>query len=613
EILTARMIDRPIRPLFPEGMLNETQVVATVLSIDDKSDPDILALIGASAALTISNIPFDGPLGAVRVGIIDDQFVLNPTFEEREKSGLDLVIVANEEDVVMLEAGADQISEERMTEAIKFGHEGLKPLIEAQKRFREAVGKPKREDISRVEVDLELYNKIREKVTDRFNRILLMSDKQQRMEALDLLRGELIEQEIKGGNESPEQAVKAALGKLEKEIVRDIILKGGKRVDGREFGQIRKLESDVNLLPRTHGSALFTRGETQALAVTTLGTGSDEQIIDALEGESKRTFMLHYNFPPFSVGEARPMRGPGRREIGHGALAAKALKPVLPSSEEFPYTIRLVSEILESNGSSSMATVCASSMSLMGGGVPVKAAVGGIAMGLLKDGDNYVILTDIAGVEDHYGDMDFKVAGTVDGITAVQMDMKVKGVRYDILVDGFEKARKARLEVLEHMSHAIAQPAAEIAETAPRIVSLKVKVDKIREIIGPGGKMIRKIIAETGADINVEDDGTCQVSSPDKASLENAVQMIQDIIVEPEVGRVYEGRITKLMNFGAFCEFMPGREGLIHVSEISSDYVKDASEHLAEGDEVKVVLFEIDSQGRNNLSIKRVKDLEEKG
>ena len=612
-ILTARMIDRPIRPLFPEGMLNETQVVATVLSIDDKSDPDILALIGASAALTISNIPFDGPLGAVRVGIIDDQFVLNPTFEEREKSGLDLVIVANEEDVVMLEAGADQISEERMTEAIKFGHEGLKPLIEAQKRFREAVGKPKREDISRVEVDLELYNKIREKVTDRFNRILLMSDKQQRMEALDLLRGELIEQEIKGGNESPEQAVKAALGKLEKEIVRDIILKGGKRVDGREFGQIRKLESDVNLLPRTHGSALFTRGETQALAVTTLGTGSDEQIIDALEGESKRTFMLHYNFPPFSVGEARPMRGPGRREIGHGALAAKALKPVLPSSEEFPYTIRLVSEILESNGSSSMATVCASSMSLMGGGVPVKAAVGGIAMGLLKDGDNYVILTDIAGVEDHYGDMDFKVAGTVDGITAVQMDMKVKGVRYDILVDGFEKARKARLEVLEHMSHAIAQPAAEIAETAPRIVSLKVKVDKIREIIGPGGKMIRKIIAETGADINVEDDGTCQVSSPDKASLENAVQMIQDIIVEPEVGRVYEGRITKLMNFGAFCEFMPGREGLIHVSEISSDYVKDASEHLAEGDEVKVVLFEIDSQGRNNLSIKRVKDLEEKG
>jgi len=610
-ILTARMIDRPIRPLFPEGMLNETQVIATVLSIDDKNDSDILAIIGASAALTISDIPFDGPIAAARVGFVDGQFVLNPTFEEMEKSELDLIITANEEDVIMLEAEADQFPEEKMIEAIRFGHESIKPLIALQKELRKKEGKPKREDVTRVELNEELYHKIKDKVTGRLNEILAMPDKQQRMEALDMLNNELVEKEIEEGNESPELDVKTVIGKLEKEVVREIILMSKKRVDGRDFEEIRDLASEVNLLPRTHGSALFTRGETQALAVTTLGTGSDEQIIDALEGESKRTFMLHYNFPPFSVGEAKPMRGPGRREIGHGALAAKALRPVMPSPEEFPYTVRIVSEILESNGSSSMATVCASSMALMGGGVPVKAAVGGIAMGLLKEGDDYVLLTDIAGVEDHYGDMDFKIAGTEKGITAVQMDIKIKGLNYDILCEGFESALKARLKILEHMSKTVKEPFADISKTAPRIVTINVKVDKIREVIGPGGKIIRKIIADTGADINIEDDGTCQVASADKESLDRAVQMIGDIIAEPEVGKVYQGKITKLMAFGAFCEFMPGKEGLIHVSELSVEYVKEVTAVVKEGDAVEVLLFEIDGQGRNNLSIKRAQQLKE--
>jgi len=609
-ILTSRMIDRPIRPLFPEGMLNETQVVATVLSIDDENDPDILAVTGASAALTISDIPFDGPIAAARVGLIDGNFVLNPTFEESENSELDLIVVANEQDVLMLEAGADEVSEDRMIEAIKFGQEGIKPLIAAQKDLQKKVGKPKREDITKVEIKQELFDKISAGASGKLKEILMMPEKQPRREALDDLLKGYVEQESAAGNETAEFDVKTAFHKLEKAVVRDIILGTKKRVDGRKFDEIRPLSSEVNMLPRTHGSALFTRGETQSLAVTTLGTGSDEQIIDALEGESKRTFMLHYNFPPFSVGEARPMRGPGRREIGHGALAAKALKPVLPLGDDFPYTIRIVSEILESNGSSSMATVCAGSLALMGSGVPVKAAVSGIAMGLLMDGDDHVVLTDIAGVEDHYGDMDFKVAGTDKGITAVQMDLKIKGLSFDVLSAGFEQAKKGRLEILDHMSHTIAEPAKDVADTAPRIVTIKVHVDKIRDVIGPGGKMIRKIIADTGADINIEDDGSCQVASSDRESLEKALQMIKDITAEPEVGKVYEGKITKLMNFGAFCEFMPGQEGLIHVSELSNSYVKEVSDVVKEGDAVKVVLFEIDSQGRNNLSIKRAEQME---
>ncbi|MFQ5952136.1 MAG: polyribonucleotide nucleotidyltransferase [Candidatus Omnitrophota bacterium] len=607
-ILTCRMIDRPIRPLFPSGMANEVQVVATVLSSDGKNDSDMLALVGASAALSISDIPFNGPIGALRVGLVGGEFILNPAFKEMNESELDLVVVANEGSVIMLEAGSDKISEEKMLEAIKFGHESLKPLIEIQKELSKKIGKKKREDITIAEVNEELYEKFKKKTPDELKVILQLPSKQQRTEGLDLLEKKLVEDEGGAGDEEMEMNVRLALAKVEKEVVRDYVLKNKKRVDGREFDQIRDLYSDVNILPGTHGSGLFTRGETQALAVTTLGTSSDEQIIDALEGEFMKTFMLHYNFPPFSVGEMRPMRGPGRREIGHGALAEKALKPVVPSKEEFPYTVRIVSEILESNGSSSMATVCASSLSLMATGVPVSNAVSGIAMGLIKEGDDYAILTDIAGAEDHFGDMDFKAAGTKDGVTAVQMDLKIEGISYDILKEAFEKAKKARLEILDHMSKTIAEPQKEISPNAPRIVTIKVKVDKIRDVIGPGGKVIRKIIADTGADINIEDDGTCQVASADKESLDKAVGMIEDIIQEPEVGKVYEGKITKIMAFGAFCEFIPGQEGLIHVSELSDKYVKEVADVVKEGQIVKVKLIGIDEQNRVKLSIKQVEE-----
>ncbi len=606
EILTARMIDRPIRPLFPEGMLNEVQVVATVLSSDGKNDSDILALIGASAALTISDIPFNGPIGGVRVGLVNDEFVVNPTFKELEESKLDLVVVANEESVVMLEAGANMIGEEKVMEGIKVAHGSLKALIDIQKQLHEKAGKPKREDITFIEVNEEMRRKVSEKASDKLLKILQLSGKHERAESLENLKKQLIEEEGPESSETLEQDVTLALAKLEKELARDFILKSKKRLDGRKFDEIRSLNSDINVLPRTHGSALFTRGETQALAVTTLGTSADEQRIETLAGEGFKTFMLHYNFPPFSVGETKPMRGPGRREIGHGALAEKALKPVLPLREKFPYTVRIVSEILESNGSSSMATVCASSLSLMCSGVPITDAISGIAIGLVKEGAEHVILTDIAGAEDHHGDMDFKVAGTKNGITAVQMDLKVKGIGYDILEEAFGRAKKARLEILDHMSKTIAEPLKEVAPNAPRIVTLMVKPDKIRDVIGPGGKVIRKIIAETGADINIEDDGSCQVASADKTSLDKAVEMIEGIIAEPEVGKVYDARITKIMNFGAFCEFLPGQEGLIHVSELADQYVKDVSSVVKEGQKVKVKVIGVDEQNRVKLSMKQV-------
>lgn len=606
EILTSRMIDRPIRPLFPEGMLNEVQIVATALSSDGKNDSDVLALIGASAALTISDIPFNGPIGGVRVGLVGDDFIVNPIFGEMEESKLDLVVVGNEESVIMLEAGAEMITEEKALEAIKVAHEAVKPLISAQKEFAKKAGKAKRQDITLGQISEEVYSKVKEKAPGKLKEIHQTPQKQKRIEMLEELEKELIEAAGEE-NENAESDVKAALGKVEKDTIREFILKNKKRVDGRAFDEIRSLSSEVNVLPRTHGSGLFTRGETQALAVTTLGTSSDEQRVETLMGEGLKTFMLHYNFPSFSVGEVGPMRGPGRREIGHGALAEKALKPVIPSKETFPYTVRIVSEILESNGSSSMATVCASSLSLMASGVPVKDAVGGIAMGLLTDGDSHVILTDIAGVEDHYGDMDFKVAGTKDGVTAIQMDLKVKGISYKILEEAFLEAKKARLKILSHMAETIKEPLKDIAPNAPRIVTLKIKSDRIKDVIGPGGKMIRKIIAETGADINIEDDGSCQIASADKESLDKAVEWVKGITAEPEIGKVYAGRITKLMNFGAFCEFLPNQEGLIHVSELSDKFVKEVSDVVKEGQEVKVKLIGIDEQNRVKLSIKAVK------
>jgi len=574
-ILTSRMIDRPIRPLFPKGMLNEVQVVATVLSYDGQNDPDVAALTGASAALTISEIPFDGPVAGARVGMIDGELVLNPAAMDMERSELDVIMVANDESVVMLEAGASGLSEDKIVEAIAFGHEGIKPLLDIQRKLREKAGKKKREDITIAATDEELTERIRSGYWSKIKDILLLPEKQQRVEELDAVIDEITKKEDPEGENLLGSAVKRSVAEVEKGIVREVILKEKKRIDGRKFDEIRPLCSEINILPRTHASALFTRGETQALSVLTLGTTSDEQRIDALEGETTRTFMLHYNFPSFSVGETKPMRGPGRREIGHGALAAKALLPVLPSNEKFPYTIRLVSEILESNGSSSMATVCAGSMSLMAGGVPVSDGVGGIAMGLVKQGDDYAVLTDIAGAEDHLGDMDFKVAGTREGITAVQMDLKIKGIDYNIMKEAFAQARKARLEILDHMAGTIAAPKDDLSPEAPR------------------------------ADINIEDDGTCQIASSNKESLDKAVAMVEAIIEEPEIGRIYDARVVKLMDFGAFVEFLPGQEGLVHVSELSGKYIKNVEDAVKEGQEVKVKLIGIDDRGRVKLSIKQ--------
>ncbi|MBF0215625.1 MAG: polyribonucleotide nucleotidyltransferase [Candidatus Omnitrophica bacterium] len=607
-VLTSRMIDRPIRPLFPENMLNEVQVIATVLSIDDNYDPDILAINGASAALAISNIPFNGPIGAVRVAMIGGNFVANPTFGQMAETELDLVVVGTKRDVIMLEGGAHQLSEAKILDAIKFGHDNLKALIKLQEDFSARIGRTKRTDITYSDENKELFANIKKTYSDRVRKIFDIKLKEERKEAERKLRAEIVASEMTDDNGVTEGAVAQAIEKVEKELARNMIIKEKRRTDGRGYDDIRALSSEINLLPRTHGSALFTRGETQALAVTTLGTGADEQIIDGLEGDTRRSFMLHYNFPPFSVGEVKFLKGPGRREIGHGALAHKALSPVLPDPEIFPYTIRIVSEILESNGSSSMATVCAGSLSLMSGGVPIKAAVSGVAMGLIKEGNNYAVLTDIAGIEDHCGDMDFKIAGTKDGITAIQMDLKILGISFEILKDGLEKARQGRLKILTHMSTTIPEPLKDISATAPRIVSIKLPKDKIAEVIGPGGKVIKKIIADTGAEINIDDDGICEISSSDKSALDKAVNIVRGIISEPEIGTVYDATITKIMNFGAFCEFLPGKEGLIHVSELAEKYVKDPNEVVHEGDKVKVLLFEIDKQNRVNLSIKRVKD-----
>jgi len=609
EILTSRMIDRPVRPLFPEGMLNEVQIIATVLSSDGKNDSDVLALIGASAALTISDIPFNGPIGGVRVALIDGEYVVNPEFGEMEKSIMDLIVVANEESVIMLEAGADKIAEEKVIEGIKIAHKSLQDVVAVQKELQKKIGKTKRTDYEVTKLNEELYEKINKKASDKLKKIIQIREKQERVASLNELTKQLIEEEGPDAGDNIKGEVKDVLSKMEKGLVRELILDTGKRVDGRKVDQIRPLCSEVNFLPKTHGSGLFTRGETQALAVVTLGTSGDEQRIETLMGgDGVKAFMLHYNFPPFSVGEARMLRGPGRREIGHGALAEKALKAVLPSKEKFPYTIRLVSEILESNGSSSMATVCAGSLALMASGVPVESAVSGIAMGLMTGDGKYEILTDIAGAEDHTGDMDLKVAGTKDGVTAVQMDLKVKGVGFDILEKAFVQAKKARLEILENMNKAISEPTQEVAENAPRIVTVMVKTDMIRDVIGPGGKVIRKIIAETGAEINIDDDGACQIASENKESLDKAVEWVKGIIEEPEIGKIYDATITKIMNFGAFCEFLPGKEGLIHVSELSDQYVKEVTEVVKEGQKVKIKVIGVDDQKRVKLSMKQAKE-----
>jgi polyribonucleotide nucleotidyltransferase len=604
EILTARLIDRPIRPLFPKGFQNDVQLVAMVLSSDGENDSDILAMIGASTALVISDIPFLGPIGAVRVGRIDGKFVTNPTFKELEASDLDLVVTGTRSEVIMLESGSKELSEEVIAQAIAYGHKELQPVIDLQEKMAREAGVKKREYKVR-ETDAKLLGRVREMSLAKLDEINRLGRKEQREEALDILSKELIAALVTEDSGYCEKDVKGALVEVEEEAVRHFIIERKKRVDGRRFDEIRQITCEVGVLPRTHGSGLFTRGQTQSLSVTTLGTSADEQIIEALEGELQKNFMLHYNFPPFSVGEARPMRGPGRREIGHGALAERALKTVMPGKDSFPYTVRVVSDILESNGSSSMATVCASSLSLMDAGVPISKPVSGIAMGLVKEGPQEIILTDIGGVEDHFGDMDFKVAGTTDGITAVQMDLKIKGISLALIGRILAEARTARLFIMDKMMQAIARPKEKISDYAPHIVSFKISQDKIGMVIGPGGKNIKKIIADTGTTVDIDDDGVVQVASQDGAAIERAVAMIKGMVEEAEVGKIYTGKITRLMNFGAFCEILPGKEGLIHVSELAPRFVKTVEEVVKSGDVVTVKVIEIDEQGRVNLSIKQ--------
>jgi polyribonucleotide nucleotidyltransferase len=604
EILTARLIDRPIRPLFPKGFVNEIQVVAIVLSSDGENDPDILACIGASSALSISDIPFKGPMGAVRVGRIEDQFVINPTFAQLDKSALDLVVAGTKESVIMIEAGANELSEELIVEAIKFGHSHIKNLIEAQEVLVSLCAKQKANAPFKL-IDKELLDKVRAFSAERLSEVNVTVSKENREELIDLIAKELVERLTSENPDYLESDIKSALIEVEKTQVRKQITEKGIRVDGRNHKEIRPITCEVSVLPRTHGSGLFTRGQTQSLSVTTLGTSVDEQRIDALEGESLKSFMLHYNFPPFSVGEVKPIRGPGRREIGHGALAERALKPVMPSKDVFPYTVRIVSDILESNGSSSMATVCASTLSLMDAGVPIKAAVSGIAMGLVKEGEHVAILSDIAGIEDHFGDMDFKVTGTKEGVTALQLDIKIEGIDIDLISKALDESKERRLYVLDKILETISAPRGTLSVYAPRIISMKINPEKIKDVIGPGGKMIKKIIAETGVTIDIEDDGKVLIGSTDEKASQKAIEIIKSLTEDVEVGKIYNGKIKRIMNFGAFCEILPGKEGLIHVSELSNKFVEKVETEVSLGEEVLVKVIEIDSQGRINLSRKQ--------
>ncbi len=602
EILTARLIDRPARPLFPKGMLNDVQVIAIVLSSDGENDPDILAVNGASAALSISDIPFNGPLGCCRVARVNQEFILNPTYAELEKADLDVVVAANAKGVMMLESKAKEVTEDVYLEAVRFGFNHIQEIIRFQADLAKECGKQKAQ-IEYKKIDPELQKKIEELSTERLKDIYNLSNKDDREESVDLLCKELESTLTAEGYLALD--IKMALVEVEKKQVRSKILEESVRFDGRKFNEIRKISCEVAALPRTHGSCIFTRGQTQSLAVTTLGTGEDEQMIEALEGEKYKSFMLHYSFPPFSVGETAPVRGPGRREIGHGALAERALLAVVPVKEKFPYTIRVVSEILESNGSSSMATVCAASLSLMDAGVPIKDIVGGIAMGLIKEGKKAVVLTDIAGLEDHFGDMDFKVAGTKSGMTAVQLDLKIDGIDLDLLQHCLLQAQEARLFILEKMGAVLSEPRSEISSYAPRIEVLKINTEKIGELIGPSGKTIKKIIAQTGVSIDIQDDGTVLIASTDAAKSEEAIKIIKSITNEVEVGSVYNAKVKRVTNFGAFCEIAPGKEGLVHVSEMSSHFVKDVASVVKVGDEFKVVVIGVDELGRINLSKKK--------
>jgi len=602
ETLTSRLIDRPIRPLFPDGFRNEVQVICLVISGDHENDPDVLAINGASTALCLSGIPFDGPIGAVRVGLVDGKLIANPTTTQQKESPLELVIAATEEAVLMVESGASEIPEETMLEAIAFGHKECKRLARAQRDLVQRAGKPRWAFDASAGRDLEIEARVKSLAGPKLAAALATHEKQGRAEAVGRVFDDVLQ--AIGADETKKGAIRAAFEVVEKAEVRRLIVERGLRVDGRGVTDIRPISIDIGYLPRAHGSSVFTRGETQALVSATLGTKSDEQKIEALEGDHYRHFMLHYNFPSFSVGEVRRFGSPSRRDIGHGALAERAVEAVLPPKEEFPYTIRIVSDILESNGSSSMASVCGASLALMDAGVPLRTHVAGVAMGLVKEGDRVGILTDINGAEDHYGDMDFKVAGTEKGVTALQMDIKIAGVSIDIMRAALNQARDARMIVLGKMREAIEKPKPELSPYAPRFVTIKIRPEKIREIIGPGGKVIRGIQEQTGTKIDVEDDGRVTVFSPDNASVQKALAIIQDICREVELDRIYLGKVKKIVEFGAFVEVIPNTEGLLHISQIAESRIRTVQDVLTEGDEVLVKVIEIDGNGKMRLSRK---------
>jgi polyribonucleotide nucleotidyltransferase len=599
EVLTSRLIDRPIRPLFPEGWHSETQIVATVLSAEKDCDPDMVALCGASAALTVSDIPFAGPIAGIRVGRVDGKFVFNPTAEQLETSDINLIVAGSKDAIVMVEGGAKVVPDDVMLEALFAAHEALQPILKLQLELQKALGKPKRPDPVIAEPG-PLEKRVREVATPLFKAALATKEKLERYAKFDEAKAAT---RTALAAEFPEQekAIGAAFGDLKYEAVRAMIVDDKKRLDGRGLTDVRPIWIDLGLLPRAHGSAVFTRGETQALVTTTLGTNSDQQRIDSLLGETHKRFMLHYNFPPFSVGEVKFLRGPSRRDIGHGALAERALTPVLPG-DDFPYVIRIVSEILESNGSSSMATVCGGALSLLDAGVKIKAPVAGIAMGLIKEGDKFAILSDILGDEDHLGDMDFKVAGTAEGVTALQMDIKIAGLTRDVMKAALEQAKAGRLHILGEMAKAIQGPRERMSAYAPRITTLKIRTDKIRDVIGPGGKVIRALVEETGCTIDIEDDGTVSVASSDGASMQKAIDRILGITAEAEVGRIYNGKVRKIVDFGAFVEIMPGTDGLLHISQISKERIRAVTDVLKEGDEVRVKVLEVDRSGKIRLS-----------
>lgn len=604
-ILASRLIDRPIRPLFPEGFRNEVQVVAIVMSVDQECSPEIAAMTGVSAALSISNIPFNGPIGGVIVGRIDGEFVINPTTEQAAKSDIHLTVAGTKDAIMMVEAGAAEVPEEVMLEAIMFGHEQIKKIVAVQEQFVEEAGVPKME-VQLHQVDEEINAKVREFASAKMIEAIQVPEKHARQEAIDLVSAETEEHFASLLEDDPAKLkdVKEVLHDIVKEEVRRLITHEKVRPDGRALDEIRPIECDISLLPRTHGSGLFTRGQTQALSVCTLGALGDVQILDGLDLEETKRFMHHYNFPPFSVGEARPLRAPGRREIGHGALGARAIEQVIPSEEEFPYTIRLVSEVIESNGSTSQASICASMLALMDAGVPIKAPVAGIAMGLIKDGQHFSILTDIQGMEDHLGDMDFKVAGTAKGVTALQMDIKINGIDRDILHQALTQAKEGRMFILEKMLNRISDPKKELSPYAPKILTMSIHPDKIRDVIGAGGKIINKIIEETGVKIDIEQDGRVFIASSNEQMNQKAKEIIEGIVREVVVGETYLGTVKRIEKFGAFVEVLPNKEGLVHISQLSIERVAKVEDVVSIGDKITVKVTEIDNQGRINLSRK---------